>query len=301
MLTQVETQTPQKHETMKSATLRAFDYTDFRKFLSAWFSQKKEKQPTYSGAVFARQAGLSAHTLLGMVIRGDRNLSYETIRSFIQALDLKGREALYFEKLVLFNQAKKPQDKTYYLDQLHSVSQGEGRKIVTKIKNHARYFSNWYVVAVRELVATHDFKPDPEWIADRFKNQITRKQAQEAWELLLDLEMVKEETDSSGKSRYKIAQPTIDIEPGQVDFALRDFHRDFLGRSLRAVDNESLEERELSSLTMPVTDEDLPRLREKIREFRKQLNIDFPISKNLPRKHVVALNMQLLMLTGEKK
>ena len=276
---------------------RVFDYDNYREFLSDWFSWKKSSSPSYSGAVFARKAGLSAHTLLGMTVRGQRNLSHDTIRAFTRALELKTREALFFEKLVLFNQSRSGEDKAYYLEQLLSVSQGNGKRLLTKIKNHARYFSNWYVVAIKELVACEGFNADPEWIVERLKNKISRKQAQEAFTLLLDLGMLKEEISKDGQNKFLVVHPSLDIDPGHVDFAVRNFHRDFLDRSKRAIDEESMDERELSSLTMPVTEEDLPLLRAKIKEFRKNLNLQFPVSKNSPRKHVVAINMQFLVLT----
>lgn len=280
---------------------KIFDYDNYREYISDWFDWKKSVQPSYSGAVFAKKAGLSAHTLLGMIIRGQRNLSYETIRAFSRAIELSAREALFFEKLVLFNQSKSGDDKAYILEQLQSISQGEGRKIFSKIKNHAKYFSNWYVVAIKELVACEGFNTDPQWIAKRLKNKITRKQAADAWRLLLELGMVEETKTAEGKSAFKVVHPSLDIDPGHVDYAIRNFHRDFIDRTRHAIDEESLEERELSSLTMPVTDEDLPLLKAKIKEFRKNLNLQFPVTKSAPRRHVVAVNMQLLVLTENEE
>jgi len=272
---------------------RIADYNNYRTYLSDWFAWKKGRNPAYSGATFARQAGLGAHTLLGMAIRGQRNLGPDTIRAFSRALSLKGREAVIFEKLVLFNQSRKPDDKAFYLDQLHSVSQGAGRVLIGRIRNHAEYLSHWYVVALRELVSTRDFRPDADWIVKRFKSRITPKQAQEAWQVLVALGMV--ESDESG--RCKVVTPSIDLDPGHVDFAVRAYHRDQLARARIAIDEESLDERMLSSLTMAVRESDLPVLREKINEFRKSLNVSNDGRAAEERDHVVAVNMQMMVLT----
>ena len=272
---------------------RVADYNNYRTFLSDWFAWKKGRNPAYSGATFARQAGLGAHTLLGMAIRGQRNLGSDTIRAFSRALSLKGREAVIFEKLVLFNQSSKPEDKAFYLEQLHSVSQGSGRVLIGRIRNHAEYLSHWYIVALRELVSTRGFRPDADWIVKRFKNRITRKQAQEAWDILQSLGMV--EADESG--RFRVVNPSSDLDPGHVDFAIRAYHRDQLERTRIAIDEESLDERLLSSLTMSVRESDLPLLREKINEFRKSLNISNGGENAGERDHVVALNVQMMVLT----
>jgi len=278
---------------------RIFCYDDYREYLSDWFSHKKTESQNYSGALFAKHAGLAAHTLLGMVIRGERNLGNETVMGFSRALELSPREALFFEKLVFFNQARGPEDKAFYLSQLTTLAQGDGKKLFTKINNHASYLSRWYVVALRELVNTAGFKPDANWIAARLKNKITRKQAADAWRILCELQMV--EPDPSAAGKWLVKHPALDIDPGHVDFAIRTFHKDFMQRTRDAIDNEPLEDRELSSLTMSLPEEDLPALRMAIKDFRRNLNMMFPQTHDAPRTHVVALNAQLLILTNVNK
>ena len=99
-----------------------YAFQDFRAYLTAWFQWKKQVQPQYSGAIFAKKAGFNSHTLLGMVIRGQRNLSATSIRAFCRALGLKAKEAIYFEKLVLLNQARNSDDQAYYFEQLQQVT-----------------------------------------------------------------------------------------------------------------------------------------------------------------------------------
>jgi uncharacterized protein (TIGR02147 family) len=277
-----------------------FSCLNYREYLARWFAARKQLQSGYSGAMFAKKARISSHTLLGMVIRGERNLSYETTRGFIRALGLKGKEALYFEKLVFFAQSKDSEDRAYYLDQLSSISQGEGKKLITRIKDHASYFSHWYVVAIRELVGVQGFQPDPEWISKKLKRKITKVQAKEAWDLLLHLAMVERVTGpisgDDGKENYRIVSPSIDIDPGVIDFALRNYHKEYLERAKAAIDGESIDERELSSLTLSISNQDLPHLKERIKEFRKNLNHEFPTGSG-DRSHVVAVNLQALILT----
>ncbi len=284
-------------EAMGSLKEGIFSYMNYREFLAHWFQAKKEIQQGYSGALFAKRAGIGSHTLLGMVIRGDRNLSSETTRAFIRALGLKGKEALYFEKLVLFNQSKNSDDRSYYFDQLTSVSgSGGSSELITQIKNHAAYLSHWYVVAIKHLAELPDFKADPKWMAERLKNKITAKQAEQAWNIILELGMVKSVSDGE-KVTYQTDGRSLDIDPGLVDFAIRNFHKGYLDRTKEAIDGESLDERELSSLTLSVSDEQLPLLREKIKEFRKQMNLEFKSSKQ-QKTTLVAVNIQSLILTA---
>ena len=101
--------------------------------------------------------------------------------------------------------------------------------------------------------------------------------------------------EQSGDS-YRIVSPTVDIDPGSIDFAIRNYHREHLERAREAIDGDPYEDREFSSLTLPLCPADYPALRERLKEFRRQLLVDFPSSKT-GRSHVVAVNFQTIVLT----
>lgn len=280
-------------------TLSVFAHTNYREYLGQWFLARKKIQSNYSGAMFAKKAGLNSHSLLGMVIRGDRNLSPTTCRSFIRALGIRGKEAIYFENLVWFNQSKNSDDRAYYFDKLSAVnSGGKEPELVTKLKNYAPLFSHWYVVAIKQLIELEDFIDDPKWIAEKLKNKITKRQAESALNLLFDAGMVSRDDQKPG---LKVEERPVDVAPDGIDFVMRNFHKEFLDRIKESVDGETIEERELSSLSLSIDDQDWPKILDRIREFRKSLNIEFS-KPTKPKSRVIAVNMQALVLTtGETK
>jgi uncharacterized protein (TIGR02147 family) len=294
------------------ASPSVFDFRDYRPYLGQWLQWKKQENPQYSGAIFAKKAGLKAHSLLGMVIRGERNLSYEPIRGFTRALGLKGRETAFFEKLVLFNQARSSDDKRVYFEELLAAAQptssgqsgsAKAFDLLTQIKDHASYLSHWYVVAIREMVELGDFEEAPEWIAAKLKHRITAKQAKQALELLLKIGLIARETAPDGKARMAIRNPIIDIDPGGVDFVLQSYHKQYLDLAKEAIDHDPQEDRDtrdFSSLTLSVTEKDLERLRNRMQEFRKSLNVEFSAKEDMPTR-TVAVNFQSLILTASAK
>ena len=269
------------------------NYLDYREFLQTWFRWKKTQNSRYSGALFAKKAGLNSHTLLGMVIRGQRNLGYTALHGFIKALELRGKRAKYFERLVYYNQAKSSDEKEHHFSEIVSLNRNNANNELKTLSNFSIYLSSWYLVAIRELVCLGDFKPDPQWMSDRLKSQITKKQAETAWQVITELELVKW---NESNSRYEICDDALDLEPGKIDFVVRNFHKQFLERTKKSVEEESMEERELSSLTIAVSDEELELIKEKICDLRKDLNLEITNKKSL-KKHVVAFNTQLLILT----
>lgn len=292
--------TPKK--SLKVKRPNVFSYQDYRQFLEDWYTFKKSENPSYSGALFAKKADVKSHSLLGMVMRGKRNLSYKTIRAFLKAMDLETKENIYFEKLVLFNQAGSKEDKAQYFDELHSVSSGDGKKLLTELKDYAEFLSHWYVVAVRELVALEDFKPEAGWISKKLKYKISKRQAQNTWNLLLKLGLVQKSKDG----KWEIVHKAMDFDFGMIDFSIQHFHKEYLERTKEAIEKESLDERELSSLTISLTQKELEELKQKMKSFRKEINLSYTDENNqkpaghVPQ-HVAALNMQLLVLTENEK
>lgn len=271
-----------------------FDFQDYRRFLKEWLFWKKQVQPGYSATIFARKAGIKAHTLLGMVIRGERNLSFETIRHFGKGVGLSQPELSYLEKLVLFNQARTSEDKAHYFKSLFSSARGQ-TKDIRNLRDHADYFAHWYVVAIRELVVLKDFNPDPEWISRKLKRKVTRKQAQEAWETVVRLGLV-EQIDGV----FRMTDQRIDVDTGHANFVLRKFHREYLRRAEEAIDGEPIHERELSSITLAVSPEDLAAIRTQVKEFRRKLHESFP-STDATKTDLIAVNLQMLTLTQENE
>lgn len=281
---------------MSAQSPRVYDYRDYRKFLSEWLAWKKATQTSYSGTVFAKKAGLASHTLLGMVIRGERNLSYKTIQSFTKAIGLERHEREYFEKLVLFNQATNADEKSYQLSQLVHLGRSQGSSTLERLQDYSDFLSHWWVIALYELVNLHDFSEDPAWIARTLKRKIQPRQAERGLEILQRLGLV----ERDAKGRLTTAHAAIEIDPGEIDFAIRRFHREFLERTMEAVDGEALKDRELSSLTLSVDKEDLELVKERVREFRRALNLEFS-SRSARKEHVVAVNIQALVLTQKEE
>ena len=290
-----------EEDSKPAATLPSvFDYKSHRSYLKDWFLAKKHLSRGYSTAVFAKKARLSSKNLLGMVIRGERNLSWTSINGFSKALGLKLKEKNYFEKLVLFNQTKNSEDKDSLFEQLRQISKGSQNKILDKIKDYKSYYEHWYIVAIREMVSLEDFEADPSWMAKKLKNKISKKQAAEAWRTLQNIGMV---CFNKEKQIYEVVNAALDHQNSNVDFIIRNFHKEYLNLTLNSIDGD-IKERELSSLTIAVTDKELEEIKSRINEYRRYLNLLYTKSKkeSLTEKpqNLIAVNTQLLNLTSEK-
>lgn len=263
-----------------------YQYDDHSNFLKDWFSfQKKTKGLTQHK--FSERAGIKSHTLLGMVIQKKRRLTLEMTRSFTSAMGLSQREAQFFEHLVQFNQTKDANAKVRHLSVLASRSPKFQETSFAKLSQYADYLSDWLIVALRELSIRDDFKLDPYWIRAQFKNKVTIDQVEKA--------IVKLQSSGLLANREK-----FDIAPEEASFVVKNYHIKMLEKAIDAASTESFEERELSSLVLSCSDEDLVMIREKMNDFRKELSLLVSESKT-KKKHIIAINAQMLKLTGEEK
>jgi uncharacterized protein (TIGR02147 family) len=142
-----------------------YDYLDYRAFLRDYYAAKKAASRAFSYRAFSKRAGVASPNYLKLVIEGQRSLSPKMAERFAQACGLDGDASRYFVHLVGFNQAKTTVERAQFYDKLTGFQRyRQAHKLELA---HAAYYSDWYMPAIRELAASHEFREDSEWIADR--------------------------------------------------------------------------------------------------------------------------------------
>ncbi len=139
-----------------------FDYTDYRKFLSDYYEEQKQKNSYFSYRYFSRMAGLRGNNYLQMVMSGKRNLTPASITKFTRALKFNKNESAYFENMALYNHAKSDKEKDMYFERM--IQCKPTQKITGLTKDEFEYLTNKHYVVIREMVALPHFQEDCEWI-----------------------------------------------------------------------------------------------------------------------------------------
>lgn len=275
----------------KEVQASIFEYSDYRQFLSDYYSNKKASNPSYSHRVFANLAGLSSPSHLLMIIKGERNLSLKTIPKFSEGLKLNSKEKKYFELMVLYNQTEDLQLKAKYFGEIMSMKASLAGLYKLE-KEKFDFLSKWYVVAIYVLIDLKDFKPDPVWISKRLGGKITAAQAKEALESLLNLGMI--ETDPT--KGLKQVSGAITVADDTRSMAVFSYHQSMLRMASDALRLSAPSMREMNGATISIPKNKLPELKEKIRAFRKEIN-QLASSYENPDE-VYQLNIQFFALTS---
>jgi len=269
--------------------VHVFEYSDYRRFLRDYYAAQKLKSPAFSHRNFSRRAGLRSSNFLSLVMKGERNLSSEMAPRFARACGLVKREAEFFCELVSYDQAKSTDEKQRAHERLARFRQF--RETHQLDDEQAAYHAHWYMPAVRELATLPGFREDPAWIAAILEPPISERQASEALDTLCRLGLLVR--DEHGKLTQ--AQALLTTGSGPLGHHIFVYHQAMLDLAKRALDRLPREERDISSVTLSISESAWHRLKQRIVEFRQEL-LQLAAPSGEPER-VVQLNFQMFPLS----
>lgn len=269
--------------------INIFDYSNYREYMADFYKFKKSVDACYTYKTFADEGEIKSPNYLHLVICKKRNLSIKNISKFIKALNLNKEEATYFESLVKLDQSLSFSEKADLFEKIYK------QNLLYRVKElkteQYKVISSWYYLAIQEMVLLKDFNPSPEWISKKLKGKILVEEAQEAFDCLKRLDIVREK---DGKYILtNIVQTTTD---DVANAAIKLFHKSMIEKSLESLLDDPVSQRDFSGLTVAISKKKFDLAKAKIKEFRRELN-KF-LSDDAEQEDVYQLNIQFFELTG---
>lgn len=241
-----------------------YSYSDYRTFIKEHYDRNKAADPRFSYRVMARKAGINSAPFFKFVIEGKRNVGKKTLQKICAALDLKEREAEYFENLVGFNQAETATEKSLFFDKLIGLQRV--RKIPALSKDRMEYFQEWYHCVIRELVTLADFGGDYGKLGRMLNPPIPPAKAEASVDLLLDLGFL-EKVDG----RFVQAEPTLTSGIGAQEPKVIRHQVKMMQLAIEGFERFRAEERMVSSTTMGISQATFRRVVGKFRDFNSHV------------------------------
>ena len=260
---------------------------DPRLILQRELERRCQSNPRYSLRAFAKALGMSP-TALSFVLNGKRPLSKKATEKAVNTLSLSQEECALFlkwsqtRKTLARNQTKNlaahPNEANSYQLSLDSFS----------------FISDWYHYAILSLLEIPRSRFEAKWISRHLG--ITETEARGAMDRLQRMEIV-EKIDG----RWKQCTGPIRIGNDVPTAATKRFQKQLLLKAIDSVDNDPVEVRDFSSMTIAMDSSLIPYAREEIRKFRRRLAEDletmgkpervykftvqiFPVSRPLDKK-----------------
>jgi len=273
-----------------------FEYVNYRIFLQDTYLHKKHINHSFSESAFIQAAGFgkTSRGYLGLIIKEKRNLTTKTIIGFATAMKLSPKEMMFFENMVYFNQAETEEEKVFFFERMKVSSINEKKPAFEILESQYRYVSQWYLLALREVVNLTDFKEDEAWIAKKMRGQITKDEASEGIKDLLNLGLITR--DISG--RLIQSEPIITFNENQNNFtnSLK-LHQEFNDRAKILLEKDPYTKRSARLTTLSCKTEDFEALRTEMKIFSDLLLSKYGADNKKESNVVLQLGMQLFHIT----
>ncbi|NLE00605.1 MAG: TIGR02147 family protein [Fibrobacter sp.] len=276
---------------MKTKTQRfnIFHYTNYRILLKDYYAHQKKLIRSFSFRYFAAKSGVSA-SLFKDIIDGRRRLSIKIMQKYATAMNLTPKETEYFNAVVQFVNSKTNEEKNLHYIRMQRLRGNSAIKFIDE--EQYEFYRCWYHSALREMVTLPDFKEDYEWIAKRCIPRITTAQAKKSIEVMLELGILRRNEETS---QLEQTEEVISSEYEMRSFILRNFHSEMIGLAKDALERFDPKEREISSLTLGVSQQCYERIKERIRTFKQEL-LDMVIEDSSDSETVCQCNFQFFPL-----
>lgn len=266
-----------------------WQYLDYRQFLKDFYEYEKSVSSFFSFRYFAAKINTDASFLV-KVLQKEKHLVNRHIEALADYLKLDERGSEFLSLMLLFNKAKRDQEAKILFEKLMAL---RPLNVSTIEATRYEFFTQWYHVALWELLAFYPFNGDFEILAQRFCPAITASKARKAFEVLQRLQMIEEVPPGSGTW---VARSAL-ISTGEVwnSFAIRSFQRSAIQLAEKALDEIPKEQRDISTITIGLSKTSFEAVRERVRTMRQEL---LDISANETSKEAVyQFNFQLFPLT----
>lgn len=225
------------------------------------FKERQHRHPKFSLRSYARFLGVNP-TSLSLFINGKRNLSQDSILKILDKLELS-----------VLGQKK------------GEVRSAEFEEI--SIDAYCR-MSDWYYFAILSLMETDEFRSDSHWIASRLGLDVETVESALATMHQLGVIRFKAERELEATGRqYKT--------PDELrSFVKKRSHLQALDLAIKSVQEDDAAVTDFSAMTMAISLEKLPKARQRIMEFRREMCQFLEDGK---KEQVYRMSIQLFPLT----
>ncbi len=265
-----------------------FDFSDYHQFFKAFYQNSKATKKFFSYRYLAQRSGVSASLLIA-VMNGERRITPAVAKKYAEGMELNARETEYLLALVDFERAKTHTPKNEAFSRIIRL-RGQSKLRFIAVDQY-EYFSHWYHSAIRELISLPFFKEDPSWIGDTLQPAVSPKIVNQSLKLLERLNLV--QRDKHGTLR--VTDKAISSEYEMLTLSIRNFNLEMIDRARESLETVPVEKREISGLTMGVSEECIERIKQRIRIFKEEI-ISMVVDDTNQSKSVYQMNFQFFPL-----
>jgi len=261
-------------------------FLDYRALLQELWLWKKESTKMSLREV-TRELGFASPSHFKMILDGQRKMSAKHLPKLSRVFRLTRFQIRYLHFLIQYQDSTSHEQREAAFGKIRLLQ--KEHEVPTLHESQYRYFTSWYLVAIREaLSGTWAEKPLNELARGL---GLHRHQLDDALATLQKLGMIER---SGSAQAWKVKDSALQTPREMRHHLIAQFHRQMIHKSLEALDHLPVDQRDMSALTLSIRPTDLPNLKERIAEFREQVNAEFSGIRDAS--DVIQINIQAFPL-----
>lgn len=231
----------------------------YRAVLKKELTERMEKNPRYSLRAYAKALGIDPSSL-SRILSGRRFITEKLAARVFKVLDLNLEEQERFLKSIALTKRSEGVGRiSSELRKLLETAPVEIQRDLTM--DVFKVIADWHHAAILELAQTDGFKSEPRWMASKLG--IGESECKLAIERLVELELLVEE-----EGRYKKADKWVDTaDKTKTSSAHRKRQKEILLKSIESLENDPIDVRNHSSITLPIDPAKIPEAKKMIGKF----------------------------------
>lgn len=265
-----------------------YEAEDYRTWMRERYEERKRIQPNFSYRFMAIRLEMDAGQLV-KILQGKLHLVPQKIPMVAKLFGLDARSERFFEALVRFGKATGTQEISRRWDEIQSLREVQSRELE---QDQYEFYSTWLPTAVRGVLSLGEPDQTPKAIGDRIVPRVDAPEVERSLALLERLGLVAREGGG-----WSLAHKHIRTGDLWRQKTVRRFQIDTMRLATEALESIPAKRRDISTLTLTLAEKDLPLLKERVAEFRRDLVR--LAEESDPADSVYQVNVQVFPMTSE--
>ncbi len=265
-----------------------YEAEDYRTWMRERYEERKRIQPNFSYRFMAMRLEMDPGQLV-KILQGKLHLVPQKIPLVAKLFGLDARSERFFEALVRFGKATGAQEISRRWDEIQSLREVQGRELE---QDQYEFYSTWLPTAVRGVLSLGEPDQTPKGIGNRIVPRVDASEVERALGLLERLGLASREGGG-----WILAHKHIRTGDLWRQKTVRHFQADTMRLATEALESIPAKRRDISTLTLTLAEEDLPLLKERVAEFRRDLVR--LAEESDPADSVYQVNVQVFPFTSE--
>ena len=242
-------------------------FLDYRAFLLAHAEEQRKKNAQWSYGAWAKRLGMKQTATLTRILQGQRDPGEKIVQALVCYFKFTPVQADYFRDLVRLSKIKQDTRLTAII--MEKMGRRFGNSNV-KIVDEATFtaISNWYYLAIREMIRLKNFREDPIWIAQHLYFHVSPKDVSQAIKVLLNLGLIAR--NECGE--LALAEGRLNTGDDISNEAVKRYHEEMLDNAKAALRVVEVEKREITCQTIAVSAKRVQEAKALIREFQDKFS-----------------------------